>query len=120
MRKMRALLLLGRSLSGLCVRLRAGGLGARAHAGAAEAILEALHAAAAIEALAHASPSRVGLGIDVEAQARAFLAPGRPRLERRAVRHHHVDLVVVWVNLLFHAILQRLAARLRPAGAPRP
>src|SRR5262245_26935678 len=92
-----ALLLLGGALSRRCL----GGLGARglgaggnARAGHAEAILEALYAATAVDALAHARPGRMGLGIDIEAHLRAFLAPGRLRLERRAVGHDHRNLVV--------------------------
>src|SRR5205823_916060 len=106
-----ALLLLGGALSRGCLGgLGAGRLGAGGDAGAghAEAVLEALHAAAAVDALAHAGPGRMGLRIDIQAHLRAFLAPGRLRLERRAVGHHHRDLVVVGVGLLFHRLLLRL------------
>src|SRR5436190_15067550 len=111
----RALLLLGGVLSRS--RRRRGGLAARLGAGAgAEAILEALDPAATVDALAHAGPGRMGLGIDVEAHLRAFLAPGRLGLESRAIGHHNGDLVIIGVNLLFHEPLQR---SLRPIPTGR-
>src|SRR3982074_1418986 len=90
LKKTAAFLLLGRALSWRLFRLGAGRLGACAHtAGHAEAVLEALHSAATVDALAHAGPGRMGLGIDIQAQRGAFLAPGRLRLEGRAVGHDH-------------------------------
>ena len=46
---------------------------------------------------------------------RAFLAPGRLRLEGRAVGHDHGDLVVVGVDLLFHRPSPALRGRF-PTG----
>ena len=70
---------------------------------ARELLLEAREPAAAVEQLLLAAgPGRVRLGIDVEAQRVAFLAPGGAGGEFGAVGHHHLDGVVVRMQVGFH------------------
>src|SRR4051794_34910039 len=57
----------------------------------AEFLIELADPAAAVdELLLAARPGRMGLGVDVEMERVALLAPGRPGLEFRAVGHHHI------------------------------
>src|SRR6476469_6916321 len=72
---------------------------------AGELLLEARHAAAAVhELLLAAGPSRVRFRVDVEMHDIAFLAPGGAGGELGAVGHHHLDGVIVGMNLGFHEL----------------
>src|SRR6476646_61906 len=76
----------------------------------AEALVEARYLAAGVEQLlVAAGPRRVDLGIDVEVQRVAFLAPGRPGLELGAVGHLDVDHVIIGVSAGFHVIFPWLS-----------
>src|SRR5262245_34866585 len=67
---------------------------------ALELLLEARETAAAVhELLVAAGPGRVSLGVDVEGERVALLAVGRVGLELGAVRHHHLDEVVVGMKI---------------------
>src|SRR5262245_42727445 len=71
----------------------------------AEALVEARHLAARVEhARIAARPGRMDLGIDVELQRVAFLAPGGARLEHGAVGHLHLDHVVIGMDVGLHVI----------------
>src|ERR1700752_5511730 len=61
-----------------------------------------------------ARPRRRLLGIDVEVERVAFLAPGRAGLEFGAVGHHHIDRVVFGMNVLFHGVNSLEARGLAP------
>src|ERR1700716_1768415 len=75
-------------------------------------LLEARHAAAAVEhLLGAAGPGRVRLGVDVEVQLVAFLAPGGTGQILRTVGHHDRNRMIIRVNLGFHGI---------SSGAPAP
>lgn len=68
-----------------------------------ELALELGQTAAAVEQrLLPARPGRMRGGIDVEVHRVAFLAPGRLREILGAVGHHHLDRVVVGVDVLSH------------------
>src|SRR5215472_11329086 len=67
-----------------------------------EALLELGELAAAVHQAMNAGPGRMRLGIDLEIERVAGLAPGRARLEGRSVGHHDVDLMVFGMDLLFH------------------
>src|SRR5262245_1528143 len=54
------------------------------------------------------------LGIDVEIERVAFLAPGRAGLEFAAVSHDHIDHVVFRMNVLFHGVNSLEARALAP------
>jgi hypothetical protein len=54
------------------------------------------------ELLLAAGPGRVRLGIDIEAQRVAFLAPGGAGGEFSTVGHHHLDGVIVRMQVRFH------------------
>src|SRR5688572_13021790 len=65
--------------------------------------LEAREPAAAIgQMLSAAGPSRMRLRIDVELQRVAFGAIGGISEELGAVRHHHLDAMIVGMNFLLH------------------
>src|SRR2546425_116437 len=65
--------------------------------------LEPRHAAAAIEQLLGAAdPGRVRLGIDIEVQLVACLAPGRARLVFGAIGHYDRNHMISRVNFGFH------------------
>src|SRR5690606_31285318 len=82
---------------------------------ALEALLEARDATTAVHQLARAAgPGGMGLGVDVELQRVAFLAPGRTGLVGGAVGHDHVDGVVVRVNIGLHGRPQIKRAPWRP------
>src|SRR5688572_21232703 len=69
----------------------------------AEPLVEARHLAAGVEQLlVAAGPGRMDLGVDVELQRVAFLAPGGAGLEHGAVGHLHLDHVVIGVGLGLH------------------
>src|SRR5665213_4511889 len=75
-------------------------------------LLEARYAAATVEQLLGAAdPGRVRLGVDIEVQLVAGLAPGRARLVLRAVGHHDRNHMIIRVNFGFHG---------RSSGAPAP
>src|SRR6266446_10366017 len=66
-------------------------------------LLEPRQPPAAVEKLLLAAgPGRVRLGIDIEAQRVAFLAPGGAGGEFGAVGHHHLDGVIVGMGAGFH------------------
>src|SRR5262245_4314569 len=68
--------------------------------------LEAGEPAAAVDkVLAAARPGRVRLRIDVELQRLAFRPVGRIGDELGAVGHHHLDAVIVGVDVPFHGVL---------------
>src|SRR3954465_11297224 len=72
---------------------------------AAEALVEARHLAAGIEQLlVAAGPGRGGLGIDVQLERVAFLAPGRAGLEGRAVGHLDLDHMVIGMGVGLHIV----------------
>ena len=50
-----------------------------------------------------AGPGGMGLGVDIQAQGIAFAAVGGARFEFAAVGQHHGDLVVVGMDVFFHA-----------------
>src|SRR5262249_48958835 len=58
--------------------------------------------AAVHQLLLTASPGRMRLRVDVEVQGVAFLAPGAAGGEFAAVGHHHLDGVIVRVQVGFH------------------
>src|SRR3984957_13301754 len=75
-------------------------------------LLEPRHAAAAIEdLLGAAGPGRVRLGVDIEVQLVALLAPGRARLVFGAIGHHDRNHMIFRMNFGFHG---------RSFGAPAP
>src|SRR5260370_10683175 len=75
-------------------------------------LLEPRHTAATIEQLLGApDPGRVRLGVDIEVQLVAFLAPGGARLIFGAIGHHDRNHMISRVNLGFHG---------RSFGAPAP
>src|SRR5580698_7060946 len=79
---------------------------------AREFLLEPRHAAAAIEhLLGAAGPGRMRLGVDIEVQLVARLAPGRARLVLGAIGHYDCNHMIFRVNLGFHG---------RSFGAPAP
>ncbi len=51
-----------------------------------------------------AGPGRVHLGVDVEGHGVALLAPGRARLEGRAVGHLHLDHMVIGMGAGLHVV----------------
>src|SRR5437868_14895900 len=66
-------------------------------------LLEARHAAAAVEnLLGAAGPGRVRLGVDVEVQLVAFLAPGGTGLVLGAIGHDDRNRMIIRVNFGFH------------------
>src|SRR4029079_17247555 len=71
---------------------------------AAEALVEARDLATFRNLARAASPRRVDLGVDVEVDRVAFLAPGRADLELGAVGHFDVDHVVVGMDTGLHLI----------------
>src|SRR5215471_17905658 len=81
----------------------------RAHAlflepDARELLLEPREPPAAIhQLLLTAGPGRMRLGVDVEVHGVAFLAPGAAGGEFSTVGHHHLDGVIVWMQVEFHA-----------------
>src|SRR4051794_3225031 len=75
-------------------------------------LLEARHATAAVEQLLRAAgPGRVRLGVDIEVQLVAFLAPGGAGLVLGPVGHHDRNRMIIRVNFGFHGI---------SFGAPAP
>jgi crotonobetainyl-CoA:carnitine CoA-transferase CaiB-like acyl-CoA transferase len=83
---------------------------------AAEALVEAGDLAAGVEhARVAAGPGRVDLGIDVELQRVAFLAPGGAGLEGGAVGHLHRDHVVLGMRVALHRRVSLISAGFRPA-----
>ena len=68
-----------------------------------EAGVEARQAAAAVEQLlAAAGPGRMGQRVDVKVQRVTVAAEGRARGEGGAVRHHHLDEVIVGMGVGLH------------------
>src|SRR6478609_1845432 len=66
-------------------------------------LLEARDATAAIHQLrVAAGPGRVRLGVDVEVQRVAFLAPGGAGQVLGSVGHHDLNRMIVRVNFGFH------------------
>src|ERR1700743_138765 len=66
-------------------------------------LLDPRNAAAAIEKLLGAArPGRVRLGVDIEVELVAFLAPGGTGLVLGAVSHHDSNGMIIRVNLGFH------------------
>src|SRR3569833_3086121 len=87
----------------------------------AEALVEARDLAASVEQLGvTARPSRMHLGINVEVQRVAFLAPGGAGLETRAVGHLDGDRVVIGVSAGLYRDFLGLATGFRPAVTARP
>src|SRR5689334_14522279 len=85
------------------LRLFGAGRGLLLEAEAGELLLEAREPAAAVEQLLGAAgPGRVRLGIDVEVQRVALLAPGGAGGELGAVGHHDLDGVVIGVGAGLH------------------
>src|SRR5512133_2628180 len=75
-------------------------------------LLEARHAAAAVEQLLRAAgPGRVRLGVDIEVQLVAFLAPGGAGLVLGPVGHYDRNHMIIRMNFGFHGI---------SFGAPAP
>src|SRR5881397_1228602 len=75
-------------------------------------LLEARHSAAAIEQLLRAAgPGRMRLGVDIEVQLVAFLAPGGAGLVLGPVGHHDRNRMIIRMNFGFHGI---------SFGAPAP
>src|SRR5215831_17588539 len=60
----------------------------------------AISSAAVDEMAIAAGPGRMRLGIDVEGEGVPLLAIGGVGLKLSAVRHHHLDAVIVWVEVL--------------------
>src|SRR3954467_9211183 len=74
-------------------------------------LLEPRDAAAAVQQLlGAANPGRVRLGVDVEVQLVALLAPGRARLILGAIGHHDGNRMIIRVNFGFHGISLGAAA----------
>src|SRR6201988_3428016 len=72
---------------------------------AGKLLLEPGDAAAAVhQLLGAAGPGRVRLGIDIEVQLVAFLAPGGARLVLGAVGHDDCNRMIIRVNFGFHGI----------------
>src|SRR5882757_2995761 len=66
-------------------------------------LLEPRHTAATVhQLLGAAGPGRVRLGVDVEVQRVAFLAPGRAGQVLGAVGHDDLNRMIIRVNLGFH------------------
>ena len=59
--------------------------------------------ATGIDQAVDAGPGGMGLGVDIQAQGIAFAAVGGARFEFAAVGQHHGDLVVVGMDVFFHA-----------------
>src|SRR6267143_3132437 len=79
---------------------------------ARELLLEPRHTPATIEQLLGAAdPGRVRLGVDIEVQFVAGLAPGRARLVFGAIGHHDRNHMIFRMNFGFHG---------RSFGAPAP
>src|SRR3979409_756075 len=75
-------------------------------------LLEARNAATAVEQLLRAAgPGRVRLGVDVEVELVAFLAPGGAGQVLGPVGHHDRNRMIIRVNFGFHDI---------SFGAPAP
>src|SRR5207247_11474709 len=75
-------------------------------------LLEARHTAAAVQhLLGAAGPGRVRLGVDVEVQLVAFLAPGGTGQVLGTVGHNDRNRMIIRVNFGFHGI---------SFGAPAP
>src|SRR5438876_3489047 len=73
---------------------------------AGEFLLEPRQPAAAVDqVLLAAGPGRMRFRIDVEPHGVARLAPGAPRLEFGAVGHHHLDGVILGMNVALHGLL---------------
>src|SRR5215468_913412 len=71
---------------------------------ARELLLEPREPPAAIhQLLLTAGPGRMRLGVDVEVHGVAFLAPGAAGGEFSTVGHHHLDGVIVRMQVEFHA-----------------
>ncbi|VTZ61879.1 hypothetical protein EMEDMD4_310128 [Sinorhizobium medicae] len=74
-----------------------------------EALLELGDAAAAIdELLVAAGPGRMRLGVDFQVHRRTFRTPGRAGFVFGAVGHHHLDRVVVGMDVCLHNNLPRV------------
>jgi hypothetical protein len=79
---------------------------------AGKLLLEPRYAAAAVEQLLGAAdPGRVRLGVDIEVQLVALLAPGRARLVLGTIGHYDRNHMIIRVNFGFHG---------RSFGAPAP
>src|SRR5262249_61667205 len=64
-------------------------------------LLEAGRAPAAIDQVAIASgPGRMGLGVDVEGERVPLLTIGRVGFELGAVRHRHLDAMIVGMKII--------------------
>src|SRR3954470_15131387 len=89
---------------------------------AAEALVEARHLAAAVDhAVVAAGPGRMDLGIDVELEGVARLAPGGAGLEHGAVGHLHLDHVVIGMGVGLHLGFPEISAGSdQPRKGPRP
>src|SRR5580692_9888998 len=89
-----------------------------ADANAAEAGVEARQSAAAIEKLLRsASPSRMGVRIDVQVQRRALFAISRAGHEFDAIGHDDLDHVVVGMDIGLHASVSGKISK-EPSGEP--
>src|SRR4029079_1892115 len=69
---------------------------------AAEALVEARDLAAFLDLAGPADPGGVDLGVDLEVERVAFLAPGRGRLELGAVGHFDGDHVIIGMSVGLH------------------
>src|ERR1700761_3296361 len=75
-------------------------------------LLETRNATAAIhQLLGAAGPGGMRLGVDIQVQLVAFLAPGGARLVLGAVGHYDRNRMIIRVNFRFHS---------RSFGAPAP
>ena len=69
---------------------------------ALEAAIELLDLSALANLQSTTSPGRVRFWINVERERIAFGTHGGAGLEGRTVGHHHIDLMVIRVDILFH------------------
>ncbi|CCG40609.1 hypothetical protein PHAMO_210120 [Magnetospirillum molischianum DSM 120] len=82
-------------------------LRARLNAETLEPLLELGELAAGVHQTMNARPSRMRLGVDIKPENIAGLAHRRAGLEFSAVRHNHVDLVVIGMNIVLHGQVLR-------------
>src|SRR5262245_62943975 len=81
-------------------------------ADAGELLLEPRKPSAAVhQLLLPAGPGRVRFGVDVEVQRVPFLAPGGAGGEFGSVGHHHLDGVIVGMEVRFHGLVPARRAR---------
>src|SRR5690606_13479870 len=80
-----------------------------------ELVLELRKTAAAVDqVLLAAGPGRVRVGVNVEVERVALLAPGRARLVLGAVGHHDLDGMIFGMNVGFHGVCSCWKGVLQP------